>query len=373
VGVLFLALCVASFILLKKRSRRWMVALAIFSAGYFGFYRLGCVCPVGAIQNMSEAIAGNAIMLPISIVLLFSLPLLFALFFGRTFCSGVCPLGVVQELVVIRPKHLPLHIRRPLELIPWLYLGLAVLMATSGAGYLICRYDPFIGIYRLGGPLPIMLVGTGLLAIGTVIARPYCRFICPYGALLGLCSRFSSRHATITPAHCVQCRLCEDACPYDAILPPTPESPTEPRSVTRHRLLLALILLPILLLTGAWLGSRLSVPLSRFSDTVNLAEQVKLAEMHPDLPLSLEVDGFQRSSTTPSELYAQALTIRHKLKGGGGWLGGFLGLVLSLHLLGLITPQHRKDYEPDRARCVSCTRCFSSCPVKPEAKEVTNA
>jgi len=365
VAVLLLALCAASFIALRLRSRRWMVTLAICSMLYFGFYRLGCVCPVGSIQNMAEALAGHGYVVPLSVVLFFALPLVFTLFFGRTFCAAVCPLGVLQELVVIRPRRLPLHIRRPLEMLPWLYLALAVVMAASGGGYLICRYDPFIGIYRLGGPFPIMLFGALLLAVGTVIGRPYCRFLCPYGALLGLCSRVSHRHVSITPAGCVQCRLCETACPYDAILTPTPAKAPEPRARSIRRFLLLLALAPLLVGGGGWLGSRLAVPLSRLSDTVNLAEQVRLAEQRPDAPLSVEVDGFRRTREDAPQLYERALAIRRRLKTGGGWLGVFTGITLAGHLLGLAIRQARRDYVPDRGQCVSCTRCFSACPVKP--------
>jgi len=365
VGVLLLALCAASFIALRLRSRRWMVALAVFSALYFGFYRLGCICPVGSVQNMAEAIAGRGYTVPLSVVLVFALPLVFTLFFGRTFCAAVCPLGVLQELVVIRPRRLPLHIRRPLELLPWLYLALAVVMAASGGGYLICRYDPFIGIYRLGGPFPVMLFGAALLAVGTVIGRPYCRFLCPYGALLGLCSRVSRRHVSITPAGCVQCRLCENACPYDAILAPTPAPPPEPRNTAIRRILLLLAVAPLLIGAGGWLGSRLAVPLSRFADTVNLAEQVRVAEEKPDAPLSVEVDGFRRSREEPARLYERALAIRQCLTTGGGWLGAFTGLVLATSMLSLAIRRTRRDYVPDRGQCVSCTRCFRACPVKP--------
>lgn len=368
VGVLLLALCAASAIALRWRSRRWMVMLTIASALYFGFYRHGCVCPVGAIQNIVSALADRSYTVPLSVVLIFSLPLLFALFFGRTFCAGVCPLGALQALVVIRARSIPLVIRRPLELIPWLYLVVAVLMAAAGGGYLICRYDPFIGIYRLGGSVAMLLAGVILLLVGTVIARPYCRFLCPYGALLGLCSRVSKYHVSITPADCIQCRLCEDACPYDAILRPTGKTSVEPWSVMRQRLIRLLWLLPVMVVIGFMLGCQLATPLSRFSDTVNLAEQVQVARQFPEREYSVEVDGFMRSAASADELIVRALTIRHNLHRGGGWAGGLLALVCWAFLSGLSITRRRIDYEPDRGRCFSCARCFKTCPVKPALK-----
>ena len=51
--VLFLALGLSTYLVLKKRSRKAIFALTVFSLIYFGFYREGCICPIGAIQNVT--------------------------------------------------------------------------------------------------------------------------------------------------------------------------------------------------------------------------------------------------------------------------------------------------------------------------------
>jgi polyferredoxin len=83
--------------------------------------------------------------------------------------------------------------------------------------FIICRFDPFVGFFRFTGPMHMLLIGGGLLAIGLFIGRPYCRYLCPYGALLSLLSRISWRGVTITPDKELDCGLCEEACPYGAI------------------------------------------------------------------------------------------------------------------------------------------------------------
>ena len=44
---------------------------------------------------------------PLAVVFFFALPLVFTLFFGRTFCAAVCPLGAIQELVAVRSVRVP--------------------------------------------------------------------------------------------------------------------------------------------------------------------------------------------------------------------------------------------------------------------------
>ena len=59
--------------------RRWMaVALTCGSLAYFGFFRQGCVCPIGAIQNVTTALVDPTLTVPFAVLLFFLLPLVAA-------------------------------------------------------------------------------------------------------------------------------------------------------------------------------------------------------------------------------------------------------------------------------------------------------
>ena len=88
----------------RRRSRSIILSMSLVSVLYFGFFRSGCVCSVGSIQNVVMAAVDSNYHLPWYVLLVFLLPILFALFFGRVFCSGVCPLGALQELVNVRVR-----------------------------------------------------------------------------------------------------------------------------------------------------------------------------------------------------------------------------------------------------------------------------
>ena len=222
--VFIAALAVATWLAHWRRSRRGMVILSAFCLAYFGFFRGGCVCPIGAIQNVSLALADAEFHLHVSTLLYFALPLLAALLFGRVFCGGVCPLGAIQDLVLVRPVRVPSWLGRALGVLPYFYLGFAVLMASAGSAFVVCVLDPFVGFFRLSGPLWMILLGVGFLALGAFVGRPYCRFVCPYGALLDICSRVAAKRVTTTPDECIVCGLCREACPFDAIEPADPNA-----------------------------------------------------------------------------------------------------------------------------------------------------
>lgn len=214
------AMGVSIWIVLEKRSRRWLVGLAIGSVAYFGFYREGCVCPIGSIQNVALAVADPGYRIPIVVIATFFLPLIAALFFGRVFCGGVCALGAIQELVVIRPVRVPARIDRALGWLKYLYLAVALYFAVLPVAqreFLICRWDPFIGIFRRTGFAHMIALGGAFLLIGMFVGRPYCRYLCPYGGLLAWCSRLAGRGVSITPDKELDCGLCSEACPFGAI------------------------------------------------------------------------------------------------------------------------------------------------------------
>ena len=227
VAVLAVSLCAATWLVLWKRNRKGLIGLSLFCLAYFGFYRRGCICPVGAIQNVSLSLFDGGYAIPLTVALFFALPVVFSLLFGRVFCSAVCPLGAVQDIVLIRPARLPLWLAESLGTLPFVYLGVAVLFSATHSAFFICRYDPFVSIFRLSGNFDILVLTGFFLILSTFVGRPYCRFLCPYGALLGILSKVAWRKATITPDECIVCGLCEDACPVGAIRPPTPKGVME--------------------------------------------------------------------------------------------------------------------------------------------------
>ena len=362
--VLILSLSLASYFALKQRSRRNMFLLMVFCLIYFGFYRKGCVCSIGAIQNVGYALFHSDYAVPFTVILFFILPLLFALFYGRTFCAAVCPLGAIQDAVVLKPTKVPGWLNQSLSIIPYIYLGLAVLFAATGAGFIICQYDPFIGIFRFGASFNMIIFGISMLILGTVIARPYCRFLCPYGVLLNWMSRLSRRHASITPDECNNCRLCEDSCPFDAIEKPTEIQHSENREGEIKRLALLLVLLPVVVVGSGWVGSRLYGPLSRQHFTVSLAEEIQLENSGKRMETT-EITRTFRATGKPAEtLFSEARAIQTKFRTGGWILGGFLGFIFCMKLITLSLRRRRSEYSIDTGTCVSCGRCFSYCPYE---------
>ena len=353
---------IVTWALYKKHTRGPIFWVSLISVGYFGFFREGCVCSIGSIQNIALALVDDSYHLPLTVLLFFLLPILFAYLFGRVFCAGVCPFGALQELVNVKNYRISEAISAALKVIPWLYLIFAVLYAVTRSQFIICQFDPFIGIFRLGGDMGLILFGALLLVMSIFTGRPFCRFLCPYGALLSLFSSVSIWKIKLTRKSCINCELCHNSCPVDAIRPPYANKLKESRSTGVRRLLAYFVVLPVMIIAGALLMRMASPNLSRAHKDVRLYDQVIQHEAQPEEELSLELEAFYGQGRSVEEITAlyEAKVTEYRF-----WCtiaGALMGLVIGLALIRLSVKRSRKQYEINHANCVACGQCFNYCP-----------
>ncbi len=368
VAVLIIALAVTAWLALRKRSRRGLVWMSLFSLAYFGFFRQGCICSVGSVQNVALALFNNSYAIPVTALLFFLIPLLFALAYGRVFCAGVCPLGAIQELSGIKPLRLNKTTEVILASVPFIYLSLSVLFAATGSQFLICRYDPFIGIFRMDASYTMIIFGVLLLLSGIFLNRPYCRFLCPYGVLLNIFSRFAGRHLTITPAECTNCRLCEESCPYNAIIPSDPEPQRDLPDESRKRFIQYFLFIPLFTIAGAFILYNLAPALSGVNGNVSLAREIRLEKKTGIESVSKAVVAFKESGKTEEQLFSEEAQIIGGFRKGAPWVGAFLGISFGIGMVSYSLRRRRNEYKPDQGKCYSCGRCFKYCPIKVPAR-----
>lgn len=243
-GVLTALLSIGTWMVLRHVRSRWLLLLLFISLLYLGFWRGGCICPIGASSDTCHALFHPERIGRVTL-LLFLTPLVFALLAGRVFCGGVCPLGAIQHLISRRtqPVKLPAWLDRLLMVGPIVVLATIAWNSVRGPSFLICRLDPFVTAFLfgkatlhdlaarvgMGDSIPvesaIPLAGDaaawaflcGVLVLCVVVSLPFCRYVCPFGAILGLISLVAFRRRTLDPSQCGNCGRCERVCPTQAI------------------------------------------------------------------------------------------------------------------------------------------------------------
>lgn len=150
--------------------------------------------------------------------------------FKKGFCSWICPIGTVSEALARAGRHIfgrslepPNFLDFPLRGIKYLLLGLFAYMIPvamapeEAAAFLLTPYNRIADVKMLyfftrpGPEIVAFLVALALISALT----PYfwCRYLCPYGALLGLASLISPVRVARHPSRCVDCAACTRACP----------------------------------------------------------------------------------------------------------------------------------------------------------------
>jgi polyferredoxin len=149
----------------------------------------------------------------------------------RAFCAGVCPVGLagrVLERVRAKVLRLPARFRTPAWL-RWPFLGLKYLFLAAFVfqvwtmpldaieGFILLPYNRAADANMLQFVLHMSAVGIAvvltLVALSLVVRNAWCRFACPYGALLGLLGLGSPFRVTRDPEACADCGACARACP----------------------------------------------------------------------------------------------------------------------------------------------------------------
>lgn len=190
----------------------------------------------------------------------FILVLLLTLITGRLYCSAICPLGILQDMVNrisrwrSRKKRF-FRFKKPHPVLRYTFLGIMTLAIIFGGGWIITWLDPYsiagrtftylckpvvvwinnaiapvlnkLGVYAVNHKnlmhpslLPSILSLFIIVAIGALAwhrGRLFCNTICPVGTLLGEVSRFSLFKVRFDQHNCTRCGKCAGVCKSECI------------------------------------------------------------------------------------------------------------------------------------------------------------
>jgi polyferredoxin len=149
--------------------------------------------------------------------------------FKKSFCSWMCPVGTVSEAlwnagekIFGKTFWLPRWADYPLRSLKYLILfffgySIAQMDVDSLRQFIYSPYNKVadIKMYLFFAEISSFALWTILIlaALSVVIKNFWCRYLCPYGALLGFVSFFSPLKITRQRESCIDCELCTKACP----------------------------------------------------------------------------------------------------------------------------------------------------------------
>ena len=147
----------------------------------------------------------------------------------KAFCSWLCPIGTVSEYLgqfgqklfkrnfrIWRWLDIPLRGLKYL-LLAFFVWAISSMSADAIAGFMQSDYGVVAGVkmlnfFRFLGEAGLIVLGI-LVLVSVFVQNFWCRYLCPYGALLGFASLLSPLRVRRQPEPCIDCAKCAKVCP----------------------------------------------------------------------------------------------------------------------------------------------------------------
>jgi polyferredoxin len=186
--------------------------------------------PIAGLMNLKYWISTGSVpaLHPAALALLLAF-ITIAFVFRKAFCSWICPVGTISEwlwqggreifgrtFAVPRCLDIPLRSLKYLLLafFAWAILGMpaADIHAFMQSPYGVIADVKMLNFFRhLGQTGAIVILVLTVLSV--FVKNAWCRYLCPYGGLLGLVSLLSPMAIRRSPEACIDCAKCAKACP----------------------------------------------------------------------------------------------------------------------------------------------------------------
>ncbi len=193
---------------------------------------LHAICPFGGVVSIYQVVTAATFVKKVhqASFILMGIGFLLALLFGPVFCGWVCPMGTVQEWIGKLGKKIlgksynrimPASFDRVLRYLRYAVLVWVLVMTALTGKLAFEAYDPYWTMFNLWSS---EVAWTGYLILAAVVVlslfveRPFCKYGCPYGAVLGVFNLFHVFSIKRNPPTCIDCKACDKACPMNIVV-----------------------------------------------------------------------------------------------------------------------------------------------------------
>jgi len=224
-----LAVQIVFFVLVAAISVNNALKVAGVSIPVLSSASLHAICPFGGVVSIYQvATAGTYVQkVHAASFILMIIAFLVTLLFGPAFCGWLCPMGSIQEWFgklgrrILGRRYnriVPAKVDRVLRYLRYAVLAWVLYMTAVTGKLIFADVDPYFALFNfwsselaIGGVIVLAVT----LAASLVVERPFCKYACPYGAVLGIFNLFRIFAVRRNPPTCTDCKACDRACPMN--------------------------------------------------------------------------------------------------------------------------------------------------------------
>ncbi len=190
---------------------------------------LHAVCPFGGVVSIYQLVTTGGFVKKIheSSLVLMVIVFASALLMGPLFCGWICPFGTFQEFLgrigrKLFPRKynrfIPAKFDRYLRFLRYILLFQVLYMTARSGEILFANIDPYYALFQFWTgevALSALIVLGVVMILSLFVERPFCKYACPYGAVLGIFNLFRIIPLKRNSASCINCKKCDRTCPMN--------------------------------------------------------------------------------------------------------------------------------------------------------------
>lgn len=150
-----------------------------------------------------------------------------SILFGPVFRGWICPFGTFQEIIgkigrkIFKKKYnhfIPEKFDKVLRYLRYVVLALVLYNTAVTAKLVFQDIDPYYALFNMftGEVAITAYIILGIVMIASLfVERPFCKYMCPYGAVLGVSNLFRVFKIKRNQKTCVDCKACDSICPMN--------------------------------------------------------------------------------------------------------------------------------------------------------------
>lgn len=186
--------------------------------------------PIGALMGWKQfALTGRWDMIHPAAMVILGWAVLISFLLRKSFCGWFCPVGTISELfwkigrkMFGKNFKIPAVVDIPLRGLKYILLGfflwaISTMTVDQIATFMHSPYYKLSDVKmlhfftRMGGITFVVL--WVLVFLSLLFKNFWCRYLCPYGALLGLFALADPTHIRRSEDNCIDCKQCDSVCP----------------------------------------------------------------------------------------------------------------------------------------------------------------
>lgn len=187
------------------------------------------ICPICGVTSIYQFLTSSTLFvvkMKSTLGIVIGLVIMASVLLGPLICGFICPFGAVQDFTanigkkIFKRKYnnfIPKKVHDKLKYLRYVTLIAAFILTGASGGVMFLEkinpYHGFLSIFKGA----VSVTGLSVLALVIIVSlfeqRPWCKYLCPYGAFLGLFNKIKVFRIVRKRSTCIGCRKCSRQCP----------------------------------------------------------------------------------------------------------------------------------------------------------------